>query len=378
MIEPVDDLRRRSYANVRRRADATPTRRAHWRRRTFRRTPDFDFCVEQFGIDPARRKNIVNVSGGEDSTATYLLAIESGEPFEPVFADTGHELEPTLDYVRDLPRLAKGPPIRWVTSDFTAAFPTRRENIRIKWTKQGIPDSIIRRALDVMHPTGNPYLDLCLLRGGFPSSLRQFCTEQLKIVPVTREMYPPIWAQNHWVMSWMGIRRDESIARAHRPMYSPVDFRRAIPAAERRTYGFAMNYYPLIEWILNDVWQMHRRHGVRRNPLYDLGTTRVGCGPCIYARKAEIRLIANRFPGAIDRVREMERIVGLATKRDPGMATFFMMRDIVAKGEPMDPIKHGIDGRVAWSQTSRGGRRYQLFPDEVEAFGSCSVIGRCE
>lgn len=31
-------------------------------------------------------QNIVNISGGKDSTATYLLAIERGRPFRAVWA----------------------------------------------------------------------------------------------------------------------------------------------------------------------------------------------------------------------------------------------------------------------------------------------------
>ena len=34
--------------------------------------------------------HIVNISGGKDSTATYLLALERGKPFRAVWADTGH------------------------------------------------------------------------------------------------------------------------------------------------------------------------------------------------------------------------------------------------------------------------------------------------
>ncbi|WP_320200703.1 hypothetical protein RMR16_025150 (plasmid) [Agrobacterium sp. rho-13.3] len=46
----------------------------------------------------SRIQHLVNVSGGKDSTATYLLALESGRAFRAVFADTGspHLLERVL------------------------------------------------------------------------------------------------------------------------------------------------------------------------------------------------------------------------------------------------------------------------------------------
>ena len=66
--------------------------------------------------------HVVNVSGGKDSTATYLLAMELGRPFQAVFADTGHEHPWTYEYVRDLPRRTGGPEIHWVKADFTDRF----------------------------------------------------------------------------------------------------------------------------------------------------------------------------------------------------------------------------------------------------------------
>jgi len=52
------------------------------------------------------KKRLVSVSGGKDSTATLLVALES-HPHDEVmaaFADTGNEHEATYDYVRYLER----------------------------------------------------------------------------------------------------------------------------------------------------------------------------------------------------------------------------------------------------------------------------------
>lgn len=47
--------------------------------------------------------NIISVSGGKDSTALLLLAIErEAENMQAVFADTGNEHELTYEYVRYL------------------------------------------------------------------------------------------------------------------------------------------------------------------------------------------------------------------------------------------------------------------------------------
>ena len=43
-------------------------------------------------------RHVVSVSGGKDSTATYLLALEqTGGDFDAVFADTGNEHEATYE-----------------------------------------------------------------------------------------------------------------------------------------------------------------------------------------------------------------------------------------------------------------------------------------
>lgn len=54
--------------------------------------------------------HIVSVSGGKDSTALYLWAIErfGRHGFKAVFADTCHEHPVTYNYLRNLPAMAKG------------------------------------------------------------------------------------------------------------------------------------------------------------------------------------------------------------------------------------------------------------------------------
>jgi 3'-phosphoadenosine 5'-phosphosulfate sulfotransferase (PAPS reductase)/FAD synthetase len=73
--------------------------------------------------------NIISFSGGKDSTAMLLLAIERETPsLSVVFADTGNEHEQTYDYVRYVEQ-ATGVPIRWVKADFS---PPDRRQARIR------------------------------------------------------------------------------------------------------------------------------------------------------------------------------------------------------------------------------------------------------
>jgi 3'-phosphoadenosine 5'-phosphosulfate sulfotransferase (PAPS reductase)/FAD synthetase len=107
---------------------------------------------------------IVSVSGGKDSTATALLAIDrlGRENCRIVFADTGNEHELTYEYVYDYLGAALELPIETVQADFTRHMAGKRVYVENKWPGKGVPDDIVQRAMEVLHPTGVPFIDLCL------------------------------------------------------------------------------------------------------------------------------------------------------------------------------------------------------------------------
>jgi 3'-phosphoadenosine 5'-phosphosulfate sulfotransferase (PAPS reductase)/FAD synthetase len=72
---------------------------------------------------------------------------------------------------------------------------------------------------------------------------------------------------------------------------------------------------PVLRWTMQDVVAIHARHGLKPNPLYLMGATRVGCWPCIYARKSEIRLIAETDLQRITRLRVLESDVSDAAQQ---------------------------------------------------------------
>lgn len=325
-------------------------------------------------------ERVLSYSGGKDSTALYLLAIECGGPFRAVFADTGNEHQAVYDYVSNLPRKTGGPEIQWVKADFTAAFARRREFIAEKWLEHGISDDKVRRALAILsQPTGNPFLDLCILKGRFPSAKTRFCTDELKLVPIFTEVARPLARAGATIVSWQGIRAEESLARSALPMRQRINLAPfSLSKAEReeaeawRAYAFR----PLIRWTKEDVFAFHKRHGIKPNPLYAQGMTRVGCMPCINCKKGELREIADRFPDHIDKIAEWERIVSEASKI--GLATFFQATsDPSFCGDFGRLSEHTVRSRVEWSRTSRGGKQldFGLMADFNTA---CNQWGVCE
>lgn len=324
-------------------------------------------------------QHFVNVSGGKDSTACVLLMQErldrlgSGNmPPRYLFCDTGNEDAITLEYVAYLGD-ALGITIETIRADFSDWMAERRAALPDVWSKEHrqrkhvsgcdrkrgcdcpiivsppVPDHLIRRAVEALQPTGNPFLDLCMIKGRFPSRKAQFCTEELKVIPANA-VQDELLDAGVSVVNWLGERADESLNRAKKPPIQRILMRPGSRVSR-------VLYRPIHKWTAADTFEIARRHGIKPNPLYSMGMGRVGCMPCINCRKDELAQIARRFPQHIDRIREWETIVALVARR--GHGTFFPI-SISAIG---DPKWEGasIDDAVEWSRTSRGGRNFDIF-----------------
>lgn len=279
--------------------------------------------------------NHIGVSGGKDSTALLLWAVhESGYPRETIrasFADTGNELEVTYDYVRML--AARVHPIVWLKPE-------------------------------------RDFYELARHKKRFPSSHARFCTTELKMEPSRRYIYA-LLDQGYDMLLHTGVRAAESVTRA---ALQERDF--------DSWYGLPV-FRPLPSWTLEDVWAIHERYGVPRNPLYALGMQRVGCAPCIMSRKSEIRRMAQLFPDRFERIRMEER---RAAEAGRGM-TFFAPDKIPACQRSCEvETKDGrlvqlamIEDVVRWAQTSHGGAQYELaLEDEDETMTCAQESGLCE
>lgn len=111
-------------------------------------------------------QNVISISGGKDSTAMLLLALERGMPnLVPVFADTGNEHPQTYEYVAYLEQ-SLDIEIQRVKADFRGDFARKRQYIADHW-----PDDLKERGMQALEETtGIPFLDLAMLKGRFPST----------------------------------------------------------------------------------------------------------------------------------------------------------------------------------------------------------------
>jgi 3'-phosphoadenosine 5'-phosphosulfate sulfotransferase (PAPS reductase)/FAD synthetase len=360
----------------------------------------------------------VSTSGGADSAATLQLAIQKFGKHRvlPIFADTGNEHETTLEYLDYLQDFI-GIPIVRLRGDFSDEIRAKRMFIardrrtkreygtapvfnengvavpkrdgyrtivfqkpkpgqdpmtvqpiqktkkvgggrKVRWTNKAK-----RRALDVLRPTGNPFLDLCLWKGRFPSRKAQFCTERLKRDVIVSYQLDLLDA-GHTVISWQGVRRDESHNRRN-----ALKFEGLAP----RFYA----YRPLVDWSKDQVFAYCASFGMKPNPLYLQGMNRVGCMPCINAQKDEVRQISVRFPQHIDRIEEWERLVSQASKR--GWSTFFHLVGDTAGPDREIFSRCKVRATVEWSKTSRGGRHFDMFAEVIDTLACESKYAKlCE
>lgn len=300
---------------------------------------------------------VASISGGKDSAALSLWLTGQGIEHERVFLDTGWEHESTYAYLRGPLAKAIGP----------------------------ITELRGERTME----------ELILWKAMFPSRQRRFCTEELKVFPMQAHLNLRV-EQGEDLVNAVGIRRGESKAREDALEWEWSD-------------GFDCEVWrPLVEWTEQQVIDIHHRHGLRPNPLYLAGATRVGCWPCINARKSEIRLIADMDPARIERIREIEKRVGVAaearyvrdrakwlvapdpepeagtkrherweSKRDRLTRPFMAPAWFQASAKNADGIfpMMPIDEVVRWSRTSHGGKQFELFSS---ADAGCLRWGLCE
>lgn len=312
--------------------------------------------------------HVVSMSAGKDSNATAILALETQprESLRFIACDTGNEHENWRDYLAYVERHL-GISITILRADFSEEIVRFRDYVRDHWPRKGVPQADCERAIKALVPTGNPFLDLCIWKGRFPSRRAQFCTDFLKTRPcVEYQMSLIDGGECDAVWSWQGVRIDESESRRTRLQGTGACVRHFDAAG-----GGVFNYRPILRWTAADCFDAHRLVGLEPNPLYKLGMGRVGCMPCINAGKDEVLEISKRFPGHIDRIEHWERTVAMASKRQE--ASFFPDPDRDAHLN-----KRGIRNVVEWSKTQRGGKIVDWIRVLEEPKACQSAYGLCE
>lgn len=255
---------------------------------------------------------VVSMSGGKDSTATYLHLLEqgvldrverAGGTVRRVFADTGWELDETYAYL-DVLSARFGPIDRvalWVPgpnedpphgySLLTPAWKTDKGGDggfmhADRWAYAKLIESRLGHY--------SPLIRLMMQWRKVPTSPRRWCTEDTKKRPIVDYL-----AECNNPVNAIGVRAEESKKRSK------------MSVADWSDGHDAYVWRPIFRLTKSDVIALHTRHSLAPNPLYlqGSGAGRVGCGPCVYSGPSDIRWLAAEHPERLEILSEIETLL---------------------------------------------------------------------
>jgi len=209
-------------------------------------------------------KYIISLSGGKDSTASLLWALDNlpREDLFFLFIDTKWEHHITYEYINYL------------------------EN---------------KLNINIFRLESEGFENMCIRKKFIPNVTMRFCTKELKIKPFLKFLYENFILKNVDFIVIEGIRKEESKSRFEKEVFEvKKEF------YNRKSF-FVKKLYPILYWSKNDVFEFIRKHKIEKNPLYNMGFTRVGCMPCIFYTK-ELLYLPDEYK---KRVKDLEDKISL-------------------------------------------------------------------
>ena len=153
--------------------------------------------------------------------------------------------------------------------------------------------------------SGKTLLDRVEERGMWPSSKARWCTSDFKRTPIERELRRFLKLNPRFggrLVNCLGIRRDESAARAKR-----VPWRRneRLSVAGREVF----DWLPIFDLSTEDVFHVIRAAGQSPHWIYR-HLSRCSCSFCIFSSPEDLRRAAELRPELYRRYAEIERRIG--------------------------------------------------------------------
>ena len=225
----------------------------------------------------------VGVSGGKDSC---LLAFETVRYLDSI----GHK-GPRILVHADLGR------VEWKDSLPTCQRLADRLGLELVVVRR-LSGDMMDRWLSRWAANVERYQELLCVKliSPWSSSVMRFCTSELKVAPICRELGRRFRGQT--VLNAVGIRRQESDGRKLAPISKPQ------PAIQGRgTIGY--NWNPILDWTKDEVFAALAAHDFPVHEGYlKYGMDRISCAYCVLGSIADLRASAT-CPDNADVLREM-------------------------------------------------------------------------
>lgn len=265
-------------------------------------------------------KIVVSFSGGKDSTACFLHALEAGVPIEKI--ELWHQC---VDGAPEGRPGATNHFFDWPVTEayveaFAAAFGVR---LLYQWKNGGIIGEMMkhdgRTSSSGFELPGGRTVTVGGTRGKIGTRLMfpaptadlgvRWCTPYAKIDPDAK-VYAndPRFKRGCTVCELTGERREES---ANRATYANVEPHKAATRVRRIEH-----WRPVIDWPEEEVWDILARWNVNPHPCYHLGWSRCSCISCIFGDPrdwASVRLIDSELFRTIE---ELEDTFGRTIRMD--------------------------------------------------------------
>ena len=151
--------------------------------------------------------------------------------------------------------------------------------------------------------SGKTLLERVEERGKWPDSARRWCTSDFMVTPIERELRRYLKAHPRFegrLVSAMGLRRDESAARAKRVPWKRND-------RNSRAGREWFDWLPVFALTTQDIFRVIAEAGQKPHWVYSQGISRCSCTFCIFGSRADLRRAAELRPGLYARYAQLEQ-----------------------------------------------------------------------
>jgi 3'-phosphoadenosine 5'-phosphosulfate sulfotransferase (PAPS reductase)/FAD synthetase len=163
----------------------------------------------------------------------------------------------------------------------------------------------------------------------WPSSAARWCTSDQKTSQVkklatklVRDFRPfpdspsTILGRKVRILNCLGIRAEESAARAKKVAFGPDDMnwtrtkKNGVTTVKPHGKRHVDRWLPIFTWDQEQVWDRIWASGVRYHEAYEVGMERLSCCFCVLASKADLLIAAQHNPELAQEYVAVERRVG--------------------------------------------------------------------